>query len=119
MKYLITENQLKTLRKYMKTFINEANIPDSYITGNQGNQYAPWDQTDEPSQELIVRLNGKNIAILQINDGAIQTRFAKNLDQNIINDIDNKIMELYDNNMLDELSNYDDDIIDYKELMDL
>jgi hypothetical protein len=24
MKYLITENQLKTLRKYMKTFINEA-----------------------------------------------------------------------------------------------
>jgi hypothetical protein len=31
----------------------------------------------------------------------------------------NKIMELYDNNMLDELSNYDDDIIDYKELMDL
>jgi len=119
MKYLITENQLKTLRKYMKTFINEANIPDSYITGNQGNQYAPWDQTDEPSQELIVRLNGKNIAILQINDGEVEPSFHKNLEQTIKDDINNKIMELYDNNRLDELSNYDDDIIDYKELMDL
>ena len=115
MKYLITEKQLKTLRKYMKTFINEANVPDWQSQGDLDPK-APWNQSDEPSEEVIVTLNGKKIAILQINNDEVEPRFYTN-NETVKDNINNKLKELYDNGMLDEISN--DDTIEYKDLMSI
>jgi hypothetical protein len=65
MKYLITENQLKTLRKYMKTFINESEIKlmsptermksqgSSYGHTNISYKYAPEDLSDEDAKNWL------------------------------------------------------------------
>ena len=50
MKYIINESQLKMIRKYMKTFINESDIPDWYIQGDR-DPNAPWNQNDEPDED--------------------------------------------------------------------
>lgn len=50
MKYIINESQLKMIRKYMKTFINEADVPDWYIQGDR-DPNAPWNQSDEPNED--------------------------------------------------------------------
>jgi hypothetical protein len=115
MKYLITETQLKTLRKYMKTFINESDVPDWYIQGDR-DPNAPWNQSDEPSEEVIVTFNGKEIAIIQIDNNQFDINFYIN-NETIKDNINNKLDELYNDGMLDSLS--DDTTIEYKDLMSL
>jgi len=48
MKYLITETQLKTLRKYMKTFINE-----NVIRGFDALQQFPFSELPETYEEYL------------------------------------------------------------------
>lgn len=120
MKYLITEKQLKTLRKYMKTFINEANVPDSYIQGDFDPK-APWNQSDEPSEEkkFSITYNNKIIADVEIDkSGDFEVYFSTDFsDEDIETEIEDKLVELNDNGMLDEISN--DDTIEYEDLMSM
>ena len=47
---IINESQLKMIRKYMKTFINEGDVPDWYIRGDYDSN-APWNKSDEPDED--------------------------------------------------------------------
>jgi hypothetical protein len=120
MKYLITENQLKTLRKYMKSFINEANM-DSYIQGDN-DPNAPWNKDydsdgDEVSILDIVDNNGKLLVRAKYDSNMDEIYTEENTkDINIINSIENRLEELKDNGVLDII--LDNDRITYQELMD-
>lgn len=118
MKYLITEKQLKTLRKYMKNFINEESSMDSYIQGdndprNPANKDYGYDEDDNMSVVTVIH-NGKKIANIEIdldnNDFYINTN-----NQNIENNIENKLQELKDAGMLDSIAN--NPTISYQKLM--
>jgi hypothetical protein len=79
MKYIINESQLKMIRKYMKTFINESDIPDWYIQGDR-DPNAPWNKSDEPDEDddydkpvekeieitITDKHNGKPLMLVQI-----------------------------------------------------
>jgi hypothetical protein len=79
MKYIINESQLKMVRKYMKTFINEADVPDWYIQGDRDPK-APWNKSDEPDEDddydkpvekeieitITDKHNGKPLMLVQI-----------------------------------------------------
>jgi hypothetical protein len=69
MKYIINESQLKMIRKYMKTFINEANIPDSYIQGDN-DPNAPWNKGGSSGDETFTL----NITVLISEDKYIPLR---------------------------------------------
>jgi|LakMenE18May11ns_1017448.scaffolds.fasta_scaffold8923017_1 hypothetical protein len=117
MKYLITEKQLKTLRKYMKTFVNEANM-DSYIQGDNDPK-APWNR-DEPSEEkkFSITYNNETIAEVEIDEYDYNVSFSTDFsDEDIETEIEDKLVELNDKNMLDELSN--DNTIEYEDLMSM
>jgi hypothetical protein len=113
MKYLITENQLKTLRKYMKNFINEDSM-DSYIQGDNDPRNPANKDYDSAGEIVFVTLNGKKIAEIEIdlenNDFYISTN-----NQNIENNIENKLQELKDAGILDSITN--NPTISYKQLI--
>ena len=113
MKYLITEIQLKQNRKYMKNFIKE-NDMDSYIQGDN-DPNAPWNKDYDSTGEIIfVTLNGKKIAKIEIDLENLDFYVNSN-NQNIENDIENKLQELKDAGMLDMIT--DNPTISYQELM--
>jgi hypothetical protein len=117
MKYLITEKQLKTLRKYMKNFINE-NDMDSYIQGDN-DPNAPWNKSYEYSDDDNVSIvtvihNGRKIAKITI-DFDNDEFYVDTNNQNIEDDIETKLQELKDAGMLDSIA--DNDTITYQELM--
>jgi hypothetical protein len=117
MKLVITENQLKTLRKYMKSFINEGD--------NDPN--APWNKDydsdgDEVSILDIVDNNGKLLVRAKYDsemDEIYTEDITKNI--NIINSIENRLEELKDNGTLSiilDVAAENNDRITYQELMD-
>ena len=117
MKYLITEKQLKKIRNYMKNFINE-NDMDSYIQGDN-DPNAPWnkdyDSTEDDNMSVvIVTFNGKKIAKIEI-DLENSDFYINTNNQNIENNIENKLQELKDAGMLDMIT--DNPTISYQELM--
>jgi hypothetical protein len=113
MKYIITEKQLRILRKYMKSFVNEDSM-DSYIQGDNDPRNPANKDYDSSGEIVFVTLNGKKIAKLEIdldnNDFYISTN-----NQNIENNIENKLQELKDAGMLDSIA--DNPTISYQELM--
>ena len=122
MKYLITEKQLKTLRKYMKSFINEESSMDRYIQGDD-DPNAPWNKSYEPSEDDNIRIvtityNGKEVATATIdfNDSEIYTEFhTNNPDMN--NSIEDRLDELKAGGMGVVDIKLDGDTITYDELM--
>jgi hypothetical protein len=121
MKYLITEKQLKQIRKYMKNFIKE-NDMDSYIQGDN-DPNAPWNKSygfneDDDIRIVNVTYNGKKIAKITIDfdNNEVYTDFYTN-NQSINNSIDDKLDELKAEGMgvLEILA--DNDTITYQELM--
>jgi hypothetical protein len=117
MKYLITEKQLKTLKKYMKSFINE-NDMDSYIQGdndprNPANKSYEYSEDDNISIVNVTH-NGRKIAKITI-DFDNNEFYINTNNQNIENDIETKLQELKDAGMLDSIA--DNDTIAYQELM--
>jgi hypothetical protein len=122
MKYLITEKQLKTLRKYMKSFINEYSM-DDYIQGI-GNPKNPIYQSDELSEDDNIRIvtityNGKKIAKATIDYDAneIYTDFDTN-NRDMNNSIEDRLDELKAGGMGVVDIKLDGDTITYDELMD-
>jgi hypothetical protein len=121
MKYLITENQLKTLRKYMKSFINEG-YDDNIPSGTANDPNAPWNKDydsdgDEVSILDIVDNNGKLLVRAKYDSEMDEIYTEENTkDINIINSIENRLEELKDNGALDII--LDNDRITYQELMD-
>jgi hypothetical protein len=112
MKYLITEKQLKTLRKYMKTFINE----DSY---NQDEPSLDQDETFEEKKDFSITNGGKIIADVEfVKFGGFEVYFSRdfNADEDIKDGIEDKLLEIYDENKLVNLYNKK---IEYKNLMSM
>jgi hypothetical protein len=121
MKYLITEKQLKTLRKYMKTFVNEESSMDSYIQGDN-DPNAPWNKDYESGDD--------EVSILDITDNSgkllVRAKYDPNMDEvytenktnniNVINSIEDRLEELRKSGALSII--LDDDRITYDELMD-
>jgi hypothetical protein len=114
MKYLITENQLKTLRKYMKNFINEEMSDDDYERRQErGDMQTDPDEDDNMSVVTVIH-NGKKIAKIEI-DLENSDFYINTNNQNIENNIENKLQELKDAGMLDMIT--DNPTISYQELM--
>ncbi len=79
MKYVITDSQFKMIKKYMKNFINEGDVPDWYIRGDYDSN-APWNKSDEPDENdeyyapverhiditITDKHNGKPLMLVQI-----------------------------------------------------
>lgn len=121
MKFIITEKQLKTLRKYMKSFINE-NDMDRYIQGDD-DPNAPWNKDyayneDDNISIVNVTYNGRKIAKITIDfdNDEVYTDFYTN-NKNINDSIDDKLDELKAEGMgvLEILA--DNDTVTYQDLM--
>lgn len=122
MKYLITEKQLKTLRKYMKKFLNEDSSMDSYIQGDN-DPNAPWNKSYGSSEDdnvsiVMVTYNGRKVAKVTIdfdNNEVYTDFYTNNRDMN--NSIEDKLDELKAGGMgvLEILA--DDDTVTYQDLM--
>jgi hypothetical protein len=120
MKYLITEKQFKTLKKYIKSFINEYDM-DRYIQGDD-DPNAPWNKDyesddDDVSIIDIVDDNGNLLVRAKYYSERDEIDTEENTkDINIINSIENRLKELKDNGALDII--LDNDEITYDVLMD-
>jgi hypothetical protein len=76
MKYIITENQLKTLRKYMKTFINE-DVEDNEDVVELPPQYNVKPFSELPEKGSIDRVQGWGIVQVPIGGDSLRTMKSK------------------------------------------
>ena len=119
MKYLITEKQLKTLRKYMKTFINEYSM-DDYIQGtndprNPENQ--SYGLSDEDTIYTITDNRGKTLVTASYSEVTDEIHLEDIYNKNVSDEILDRLRELQDNGALSIVFS-DSDTITYDELMD-
>jgi hypothetical protein len=133
MKLIITETQLKKLRKYMKTFINE-NYDDNIPSGTERDPNAPWNKDknydpfsydqDGDDNKLIfdVYIDKKIVAKVSVDFDLDEVLIKGNRNavdengENIYNNIENKIYELKDEGVLSDL--IENDVVDYYELIE-
>ena len=105
MKYIINESQLKMIRKYMKTFINEADVPDWYIQGDR-DPNAPWNKSDEPDEDgeygdkvkslSIFYMSRENMLSKKNNPKLNEDDFSVRVDLNFLADYDGNILQICD-----------------------
>jgi len=102
MKYIINESQLKMIRKYMKTFINEAEIPDSYIQGDN-DPNAPWNQSDEDDEDdekakslTIYYMSRENMLSIKNNPKLDEDDFSVRVDLNFLANYDGEALAISD-----------------------
>ena len=119
MKYLITEKQLKTLRKYMKTFVNEESSMDSYIQGDN-DPNAPWNKSyglsDEDTIYTITDNRGKTLVTASYSEVTDEIHLEDVYNKNVSDEILDRLQELKDNGALSIVFS-DSDTITYDELM--
>jgi hypothetical protein len=119
MKYLITEKQLKTLRKYMKSFVNE-NSMDSYIQGdndprNPANK--DYGLSDEDTIYTITDNRGKTLVTASFSEITDEIHLEDIYNRNVSDEILDRLQELQDNGVLDIVFK-NSDTITYGDLMD-
>lgn len=119
MKYLITEKQLKTLRKYMKTFVNEESSMDSYIQGdndprNPANQ--SYGLSDEDTIYTITDNRGKTLVTASYSEVSDEIHLEDVYNKNVSDEILDRLRELQDNGALSIVFS-GSDTITYDELM--
>lgn len=104
MKYIINESQLKMIRKYMKTFINEADVPDWYIQGDR-DPNAPWNQSDDDEDGeygdkvkslSIFYMSRENMLSKKNNPKLNEDDFSVRVDLNFLADYDGNILQICD-----------------------
>jgi len=104
MKYIINESQLKMIRKYMKTFINEAEIPDSYIQGDN-DPNAPWNQSDDDEDGeygdkvkslSIFYMSRENMLSMKNNPRLYEDDFSVRVDLNFLANYDGEALAISD-----------------------
>lgn len=104
MKYIINESQLKMIRKYMKTFINEADVPDWYIQGDR-DPNAPWNQSDDDEDGeygdkvkslSIFYMSRENMLAMKNNPKLNEDDFSVRVDLNFLADYDGNALQICD-----------------------
>lgn len=120
MKYIITESQLKTLRKYMKTFINEGyddNLPLGAAQDPRNPENQSYGLSDEDTIYTITDNRGKTLVTASYSEVTDEIHLEDIYNKNVSNQILDRLRELQDNGALSIVFS-DSDTITYDELMD-
>jgi hypothetical protein len=120
MKYLITEKQLKTLRKYMKSFINEGyddNLPLGAAKDPRNPENKSYGLSDEDTIYTITDNNGKVLVTASYSEVTDEIHLEDIYNENVSDEIINRLRELQNNGALSIVFS-DSDTITYQELMD-
>jgi hypothetical protein len=120
MKYIITESQLKTLRKYMKTFINEGyddNLPLGAAQDPRNPENQSYGLSDEDTIYTITDNRGKTLVTASYSEVTDEIHLEDVYNKNVSNQILDRLRELQDNGALSIVFS-DSDTITYDELMD-
>ena len=141
MEHQITEKQFKKLKNFIKNTINEANIPDSYIQGDN-DPNAPWNRGGSSGDEIFtldisvlisedkyIPLKVEADVSMSYNDYNIRSMYLidKNIDiQSYSNQPINKrdemlamkVSKIFNSNRLQrvvmDLTNFEDDIVSFE-----
>jgi hypothetical protein len=120
MKYLITEKQLKTLRKYMKSFINEGyddNLPLGAAQDPRNPENQSYGLSDEDTIYTITDNRGKTLVTASYSEVTDEIHLEDIYNRNVSDEILDRLQELQDNGALSIVFS-DSDTITYDELMD-
>ena len=118
MKYLITEKQLKTLRKYMKTFVNEGyddNLPLGAAQDPRNPENKSYGLSEDDTIIRVTDNRGKTLVTVSYSEITDEIHLEDIYNRNVSDEILDRLQELKDNGVLWDLISGDS--ITYDDLM--
>lgn len=111
MKYVITENQLKLIRKYMKNFINEEMSDDDYERRQERGDMQTDPDEDEYGDKVkslsIFYMSRQNMLNMKNNPKLEENDFSVRVDLNVLVDSEGNVLQIadFDGNILSNANN--------------